>query len=69
LIEILSVLQQGITQPLWRFSGSTAAYLAEVVKNYTGDNQEANIIAHAVVNAAIAAAQGRDAPPQVNWRV
>jgi len=37
-------------------AGGAAPYLAEVVKKATGDNQEANIIAHAVVNAAIAAA-------------
>ncbi|MCZ5658541.1 hypothetical protein O5623_06140 [Escherichia coli] len=51
-------------QPL---AGGAAPYLAEVVKTMTTDpvtgevNKAANVAAHAVVNAALAVAQGNNA--------
>ncbi|HCO8257415.1 hypothetical protein Q0U09_25050 [Escherichia coli O7:H6] len=52
---------------LQRVAGGAAPYLAEVVKTMTTDpvtgevNKAANVAAHAVVNAALAVAQGNNA--------
>ena len=42
-------------------AGAAAPYLAGVVKDLTGDNKEANILAHAVVGAALAQFKGESA--------
>ncbi|BBF85945.1 putative large exoprotein [Aquitalea magnusonii] len=42
-------------------AGAAAPYLAGVVKDLTGDNKQANILAHAVVGAALAQLKGDNA--------
>lgn len=42
-------------------AGAAGPYLAGVVKDLTGDNREANILAHAVVGAALAQLKGGNA--------
>ncbi|WP_175540328.1 VENN motif pre-toxin domain-containing protein, partial [Yersinia ruckeri] len=42
-------------------AGASAPYLAEVIKKSTGDNQEANLMAHAVLGAVVAKINGDSA--------
>ncbi|TLU65640.1 filamentous hemagglutinin N-terminal domain-containing protein [Enterobacter sp. MF024] len=42
-------------------AGGAAPYVAEVIGHYSGLNDAGKVAAHAVVNAALAAAQGQDA--------
>ncbi|NDJ57633.1 hypothetical protein GWD52_11640 [Enterobacteriaceae bacterium 4M9] len=42
-------------------SGAAAPYLAQVIKKSTGDNQEANVMAHAVLGAVTSWASGNSA--------